>query len=430
MRHEFSEVLNDLVDCFLVGDLLLLKRFKEQHGLPEDVASALTTSDSGDRAVLEGVVVPLVGIENHPYTVIFTLDGDTELLKTEAAFSIGGGYVLRVEHRVVMLYTWRILERFNDTTVNALLARYREPGRPVIEIDNGWYEVEILGGEVPRNGWFGRVRIRAEENRRAERCIAGGDRLPFCDRRQSGSGELNSARDGAAHGNRSGGAHMTPNTIHIDIRPATPADAPAIAAIHVASWQATYPGIMPAAFLAGLSVENAPLRGAMRSTPDGRVSRSRSRTAGRSAGSRTARPATPTRIAPGAKSRRSTCIPRIAGKASARHSSAMRAARCMTRAMNGCRSGCWSRTIAHGCSTNTKVSSPKTTSRRSRSTVRRSRKCATGAHFPSDRHRLADSHRNHRYSRAPISLRKSSSSCRLFSQYTITNSLPASRTAA
>ena len=50
--------------------------------------------------------------------------------------------------------------------------------------------------------------------------------------------------------------------------------------------------------------------------------------------------------------------------------------------------------------------------------------------LPSDRHRLADSHRNHRYSRAPISLRKSSSSCRLFSQYTITNSLPASRTAA
>ena len=24
----------------------------------------------------------------------------------------------------------------------------------MIEIDNGWYEVEILGGEVPRNGWF------------------------------------------------------------------------------------------------------------------------------------------------------------------------------------------------------------------------------------------------------------------------------------
>ncbi|RQT23048.1 hypothetical protein [Burkholderia contaminans] len=156
MRHEFSEVLNDLVDYFLVGDLLLLKRFKERHGLPDDVATAFTTSDSGDRAVLEGVVIPLAGIENHPYTIIFTLDDDTpELLKAESRLQHRrGGYGLRVEHRAVMLYTWRILERFNDTTVDALLARYREPGRPMIEIDNGWYDVEILGGEVPRDGWF------------------------------------------------------------------------------------------------------------------------------------------------------------------------------------------------------------------------------------------------------------------------------------
>lgn len=156
MRHEFSEVLNDLVDYFLVGDLLLLKRFKEQHGLPDDVATAFTTSDSGDRAVLEGVVIPLAGIENHPYTVIFTLDDATpELLKAGSRLQHRrGGYVLRVENRLVMLYTWRILERFNDATVDALIARYREPGRPVIEIDNGWYEVEILGGELPRDGWF------------------------------------------------------------------------------------------------------------------------------------------------------------------------------------------------------------------------------------------------------------------------------------
>ncbi|WP_412024089.1 hypothetical protein [Burkholderia cepacia] len=156
MRHEFSEVLNDLVDYFLVGDVLLLKRYKEQHGLSDDVASEFTTNDSGDNAVLEGVVIPLAGIENHPYTVIFTLDDETpELLKTGSRLQHRrGGYVLRVEHRSVMLYTWRMLERFNDETVNALLARYREPGRPVIEIENGWYEVDILGGEVPRNGWF------------------------------------------------------------------------------------------------------------------------------------------------------------------------------------------------------------------------------------------------------------------------------------
>lgn len=156
MRHEFSEVLNDLIDCFLVGDLLLLKRYKETHRLPDDVAFAFTTGDSGDNAVLEGVVIPLAGIENHPYTVIFTLDDDTpELLKAGSRLQHRrGGYVLRVEHRSVMLYTWRILERFNDESVNALLARYREPGRPVIDLDNGWYDVEVLGGEVPRNGWY------------------------------------------------------------------------------------------------------------------------------------------------------------------------------------------------------------------------------------------------------------------------------------
>ncbi|HDR9872060.1 TPA: GNAT family N-acetyltransferase [Burkholderia cenocepacia] len=48
---------------------------------------------------------------------------------------------------------------------------------------------------------------------------------------------------------------MASNTTTIDIRAATAADAPAIAGIHVASWQATYTDIMPAPFLAGLSVE-------------------------------------------------------------------------------------------------------------------------------------------------------------------------------
>ncbi|MEV6879285.1 GNAT family N-acetyltransferase [Amycolatopsis sp. NPDC051128] len=39
------------------------------------------------------------------------------------------------------------------------------------------------------------------------------------------------------------------------IRAATVADAPAIGEVHVASWQAAYRGLLPDAFLAGLSVE-------------------------------------------------------------------------------------------------------------------------------------------------------------------------------
>ncbi|RKP46949.1 GNAT family N-acetyltransferase [Trinickia fusca] len=41
----------------------------------------------------------------------------------------------------------------------------------------------------------------------------------------------------------------------IEIRQATAIDARAIAEIHVVSWQAAYAGIMPAQFLAGLSIE-------------------------------------------------------------------------------------------------------------------------------------------------------------------------------
>ena len=40
----------------------------------------------------------------------------------------------------------------------------------------------------------------------------------------------------------------------LNIRKATPADAPAIAAVHVESWKTTYEGIVPAAYLAQLSV--------------------------------------------------------------------------------------------------------------------------------------------------------------------------------
>ncbi len=40
----------------------------------------------------------------------------------------------------------------------------------------------------------------------------------------------------------------------ITIRRAVPADAPAMGAVHVTAWRSTYPGILPADYLAGLSV--------------------------------------------------------------------------------------------------------------------------------------------------------------------------------
>ncbi|WP_087500163.1 hypothetical protein [Pseudomonas sp. SID14000] len=156
MRHEFSEVLNDLVDYFLLGDIQLLERFKQEHELPDDLAHAFTHGDSGDQAVREGVVLPLAGVDNLPYRILFTLDNHTPAL-CEPGSRLKhrrNGYVLQVEHGALMLYTWRILQHFTPKTLGDLMARYQVPGRPIIELDNGWYDVEVLAGALVRDGLY------------------------------------------------------------------------------------------------------------------------------------------------------------------------------------------------------------------------------------------------------------------------------------
>ncbi|AGZ35553.1 MULTISPECIES: hypothetical protein [Pseudomonas] len=156
MRHEFSEVLTDWVDYFLVGDIQLLESYKQAHGLPDDLAYEFTHGDSGDQAVREGVVLPLAGVDNLPYRILFTLDGDPPALRQPGSRlkHQRSGYVLRVENRALMLFTWRILQHFTPKTLGDLLARYQEPGRPIIELDNGWYDVEVLAGAVVREGLY------------------------------------------------------------------------------------------------------------------------------------------------------------------------------------------------------------------------------------------------------------------------------------
>ncbi|BBR54283.1 MULTISPECIES: hypothetical protein [Pseudomonas] len=156
MRYEFSEVLNDLIDYFILGDIQLLHRFKEEHALPDDLAHAFTHGDSGDQAVLEGIVLPLAGVENLPYRIIFSLGDDTPALLAAGSRlkHRRPGYVLQVQNRSLMLFTWRILQHFTPKALGDLLARYQQPGRPIIELDNGWYHVEVLAGAVLRDGLY------------------------------------------------------------------------------------------------------------------------------------------------------------------------------------------------------------------------------------------------------------------------------------
>lgn len=64
--YKFDEVLNDLVDYFILGDPDHLLTYQRNNNLPEDLLTEFTTKETGDKAVVDGVIVPLAGVENYP----------------------------------------------------------------------------------------------------------------------------------------------------------------------------------------------------------------------------------------------------------------------------------------------------------------------------------------------------------------------------
>ena len=150
MIYKFTEVLNDLVNYFLLGDILLLEDWKRANNLSDDLAMEFTTNESSDRAFAEGIVIPMAGIENYPYTILFNLSGDgPELCKERNRLQFRkNGCSLKVDHRTLMLFTWPVLRQFTPEKANNLISYYRVHKKPMISLANGWYHIEILGGET------------------------------------------------------------------------------------------------------------------------------------------------------------------------------------------------------------------------------------------------------------------------------------------
>lgn len=148
MKKQFSEVLNDTIDYFLLGDVELLKDFKIENNLSNDLATEFTTTEIVDEIVKNGILIPMSKIVNQAYTIIFnTSENESEFEKKESSLSFKkSGYILKVENRKVILFTWRILNNFSDEKVEELMSSLAQWNRPFIEIDNGWYDVDILGG--------------------------------------------------------------------------------------------------------------------------------------------------------------------------------------------------------------------------------------------------------------------------------------------
>ena len=142
--YKFDEVLNDLMDYFILGDPDYLLQYKRQHNLPDDLLTEFTTEETGDRAVEQGVIVPMIGIENHPYTIYFNLSENvSELMKPENVLQHKrDGYCLKVNNGRIYLYTIPYLRDFTEAKVEAL-KKYKQA---TIALSNGWYTVAVLAG--------------------------------------------------------------------------------------------------------------------------------------------------------------------------------------------------------------------------------------------------------------------------------------------
>ena len=142
--YKFDEVLNDLMDYFILGDPDYLLQYKRQHNLPDDLLTEFTTEETGDRAVEQGVIVPMIGIENHPYTIYFNLSENvSELMKPENVLQHKrDGYCLKVNNGRIYLYTIPYLRDFTEAKVEAL-KKYKQA---TIALPNGWYTVTVLAG--------------------------------------------------------------------------------------------------------------------------------------------------------------------------------------------------------------------------------------------------------------------------------------------
>ncbi len=72
MKETFSEVLNDTIDYFLLGDIELLMDYKIKNNLSNDLATEFTTKENGDEIVKNGILIPMPKIVNQPIQLYST----------------------------------------------------------------------------------------------------------------------------------------------------------------------------------------------------------------------------------------------------------------------------------------------------------------------------------------------------------------------
>lgn len=151
---KFTECLNDTWDYFFLGDPLALTNFQLEYNLSSDLIYEFTSNDSGDLVVEKGVLIPMSGVANYPYTIIFNTDNEPSIFDKQVhqlQFK-KTGYFLNVINEEICLMTIPYLKSW--TTETAIKNLSISGICPRVKIPNALYLVEICGGETLQDtGW-------------------------------------------------------------------------------------------------------------------------------------------------------------------------------------------------------------------------------------------------------------------------------------
>ena len=145
----FADVLNDLWDYFVLADPHTLSMFQRAHSLPTNLMQEFASNETGDLAVSTGVVLPMSGIENVPYTVLFRVDPDDassfDAPSAELQLDRSGYWLHVTSGELYLLTVWYLLDWSEGAQGRATVLRTNRL-RPRIAIDVGYYRVEVRGG--------------------------------------------------------------------------------------------------------------------------------------------------------------------------------------------------------------------------------------------------------------------------------------------
>lgn len=147
--RKYIECLNDLMDYFILADIDLLSSFVDEHQLSDDLIAEFTTTDYGDAVVDQGVILPIRGIENFPYTVYFNASPESVFSTLECDIQHRkSGYFMEVTASRLYLLTMPLLRGWSEKR------DFIRSNRPSFDIENGYYAVEVVCGETLQDsGW-------------------------------------------------------------------------------------------------------------------------------------------------------------------------------------------------------------------------------------------------------------------------------------